>query len=180
MNYINRKLIRDRRQRRQPAYMHLSYPPTKRNLSNLVQPIRVQNVSPGKSLTWQLIITKYSSDEKRPKVGTMVSKTARYKRLLEYEEEPAPWIRIKFKKYALFTCSIPCVAFTFCVVYSLVYDFHSSTATTCGAYNILPSISSAIGGYSPQREVWKAAISLTFIPRYPEFTSAKITILFTK
>ncbi|KAL4230314.1 Post-GPI attachment to proteins factor 2 [Mactra antiquata] len=61
--------------------------------------------------------------------------------------------------------SLPFVAVVISVVYSLLYDFHGSTATHCKVNNILPSISAAIGR-TPQRYIWRILISLHAAPRF--------------
>lgn len=67
---------------------------------------------------------------------------------------------LPFSKLAWFTVSLPFLAFTFCVVWSIVYNFEHSTSTHCKVYNFLPSVSAAIGHYRPQRDIWKAAIAI--------------------
>ncbi|XP_065158167.1 post-GPI attachment to proteins factor 2-like [Atheta coriaria] len=80
-------------------------------------------------------------------------------------EAPGRSYQVSFKYFTYATCSLPLLAFCFCIGYSIIYNFERSTATSCRARNVLPSISAAIGGFSPQREVWQVAISLDFVPR---------------
>lgn len=75
-------------------------------------------------------------------------------------------LRIPFSKFALITVSFPLFGFIFSVVWSVMFEFEKSTSTHCGVFNFLPSISAAIGSFSPQREVWQFAIGLHAIPRF--------------
>lgn len=90
---------------------------------------------------------------------------ARYA-LLYSDYEIVPCLRIPFEKFAFIILTLPLFAFVFCIVYSVLFHFESVTSTHCHVFNILPSISSAIGNYSPQREVWQTAILLQSIPRF--------------
>lgn len=74
-------------------------------------------------------------------------------------------IRFKFRNFACFTVGLPFFAFIFCVYWSTVYNFRESTATHCQVDNYLPSVSAAIGSFSPQKDVWMFAILLHFYPR---------------
>lgn len=74
-------------------------------------------------------------------------------------------LKIPFNKFAWVTVSLPLLAFLFCVLWSVAYNFEHSTSTHCHVFNILPSISAAIGNFSPQREVWQLAIGLHALPR---------------
>ncbi|KAK7097376.1 post-GPI attachment to proteins factor 2-like isoform X2 [Littorina saxatilis] len=58
------------------------------------------------------------------------------------------------------TCSLPLIATLFCVVWSLMFDFDASTRTHCKVHNWLPTISAVIGGFTPQRYVWRICIAL--------------------
>ncbi|KAK4887617.1 hypothetical protein RN001_003888 [Aquatica leii] len=90
---------------------------------------------------------------------------ARYK-LLYDDFEPSACINIPFGKLAWATVALPLLAFVFCVIYSIIYNFESTTFSHCHVYNFLPSISSAIGNFSPQREVWQLAVALHALPRF--------------
>ncbi|XP_031845381.1 post-GPI attachment to proteins factor 2 isoform X1 [Nomia melanderi] len=72
---------------------------------------------------------------------------------------------LPFAKLAWFTVSLPFLAFTFCVMWSVIYNFEHSTSTHCKVYNFLPSVSAAIGHYRPQRDVWKIAIAVQAVIR---------------
>lgn len=67
---------------------------------------------------------------------------------------------LPFARVTWFTVSLPFLAFIFCVIWSVMYNFEHSTSTHCKVYNFLPSVSAAIGHYRPQRDVWKLAIAV--------------------
>ncbi|KAH0567406.1 post-GPI attachment to proteins factor 2-like isoform X1 [Cotesia glomerata] len=81
------------------------------------------------------------------------------------EEAPRYRIVIPFKKLAWFTVALPFFGFIFCIVWSVTYNFEHATSTHCNVYNVLPSISAAIGHYEPQRDVWKTAIAIQAVIR---------------
>lgn len=89
---------------------------------------------------------------------------ARYA-LLYSEYENYPLLRFSFEKFAIVTVGFPLFAFIFCVIYSVLFHFETATYTHCQVFNLLPSISAAIGNFSPQRQVWQIAIALHAIPR---------------
>ncbi|XP_037959831.1 post-GPI attachment to proteins factor 2-like isoform X2 [Teleopsis dalmanni] len=80
--------------------------------------------------------------------------------LYERLNAPKPVLRIPFGKVAAAVVSLPLGSFTFCVIWSLLFEFRRSTYTHCDVPNFLPSISAAIGNYNPQRTVWRVAICL--------------------
>ncbi|XP_017893650.1 post-GPI attachment to proteins factor 2-like [Ceratina calcarata] len=75
------------------------------------------------------------------------------------DDMPRTRLVLPFAKVAWFTVSLPFLAFIFCVVWSVVYNFEHSTSTHCKVYNFLPSVSAAIGHFRPQKDVWKGAIA---------------------
>lgn len=94
---------------------------------------------------------------------TMTSK-ARY--ALLYHDYETTVLRLPFEKFSLITVALPLFAFFFCIVYSVIFHFERATYTHCEVFNLLPSISAAIGNFTPQRHVWQLAILLHAIPRF--------------
>lgn len=93
-----------------------------------------------------------------------MSGQARYG-LLYTEYGTSPHWRLSFPKLAVYILCCPLFSFLFCIAYSVLFNFESATFTHCQVYNFLPSISAAIGNFSPQREVWQIAITLQAVPR---------------
>jgi len=56
-------------------------------------------------------------------------------------------------------------AFFSCILISMKNNWAQSTATHCHVPNYLPSISAAIGSYSPQKYLWRIAIAFQSTPR---------------
>ncbi|XP_034934677.1 post-GPI attachment to proteins factor 2-like [Chelonus insularis] len=81
------------------------------------------------------------------------------------EEHSKYRIVIPFNKLAWFTVGLPFFGFLFCIIWSITYNFEAATSTHCQVYNVLPSISAAIGHFEPQKNVWKLAIALQAIIR---------------
>lgn len=76
-----------------------------------------------------------------------------------------PIFTISFGRFSVIVVSLPFFGFIFCVLYSVLFYFKQSTGTHCHVFNLLPSISAAIGNYQPQRLVWQLCIVLHFLPR---------------
>ncbi|BFZ15131.1 hypothetical protein BsWGS_18170 [Bradybaena similaris] len=81
------------------------------------------------------------------------------------EAKPKSLFQLNFPVMGKIVCGLPLFATLFCVLWSLIFDFHESTATHCKVRNYLPSVSAAIGGFSPQRYVWRICICLHATPR---------------
>ncbi|CAG2101169.1 unnamed protein product, partial [Medioppia subpectinata] len=75
-------------------------------------------------------------------------------------------ITVPFGSLAVMAVTLPLVAMIVCIMWSLVYEFESSTSTHCGVNNYLPSVSAAIGAFAPQKYIWRLAIGLHSFPRY--------------
>eukprot|EP00794_Sanderia_malayensis_P007387 gene7387-8207_t len=61
---------------------------------------------------------------------------------------------------------IPALSMFLCVSVSLLLHWEESTETHCKVANYLPSISAAIGGFAPQRYIWRLGIALHCGPRF--------------
>lgn len=94
-----------------------------------------------------------------------MSNDARYYILNDGFDSPI-YRRMSFGKLAWFTVILPLTALVFNVFYSVLFNFEQATFTHCNVFNFLPSISAAIGNYSPQKEVWQTAIILQAAPRF--------------
>ncbi|XP_052792525.1 post-GPI attachment to proteins factor 2-like [Mya arenaria] len=54
----------------------------------------------------------------------------------------------------------PLFGISFAIVWSILFDFEASNRTACKVPNLLPTLSSAIGGFTPQRYIWRFCISM--------------------
>lgn len=88
--------------------------------------------------------------------------TRRYKPL--YKDDKT--VLLSFTNLAIFISSLPLGGFIFCVIWSLLFNFTESTSTHCHVTNYLPSISAAVGSYSPQKYIWRICIAIHSAPRY--------------
>ncbi|KAG8196578.1 hypothetical protein JTE90_014139 [Oedothorax gibbosus] len=75
-------------------------------------------------------------------------------------------LRLKFPTIAVYTVSLPLASFIFCVLWSLLFNFERATFTHCQVPNYLPSISAAIGTFSPQKYVWQICVAIHAVPRF--------------
>lgn len=60
----------------------------------------------------------------------------------------------------VFSTVSPIAGLLLCVSLALWLHGDSATQTHCGVWNFWPSVSSAIGNRTPERYVWRAAVSL--------------------
>lgn len=75
-------------------------------------------------------------------------------------------LQFKFQTLAVYTVSLPLASFVFCVMWSLIFDFERVTSTHCRVPNYLPSISAAIGSFTPQRYIWQLCVAIHSAPRF--------------
>lgn len=73
--------------------------------------------------------------------------------------------RIPFQSIALTTATTQISSLVFCLAWSIKFNFYESTATHCRVDNYLPSLSATLD-FTPQRDVWRACIGLSGMPRY--------------
>ncbi|XP_068721017.1 post-GPI attachment to proteins factor 2-like [Montipora capricornis] len=78
---------------------------------------------------------------------------------------PSPVLSVSFDAFAIWICSLPLVSFVACVVISVLWHFEETTRTHCKVNNYLPSISASVGGFMPERFIWRVGIALHCLPR---------------
>ncbi|XP_078369878.1 acyltransferase PGAP2-like [Oculina patagonica] len=83
-----------------------------------------------------------------------------------------PLMSVRVEHLALFVCSLPLLSIVSCVLIALVWHFDETTRTQCHVPNYLPSISAAVGGYMPEKFIWRVGIALHCLP--PIFISPTI------
>lgn len=76
-----------------------------------------------------------------------------------------PDFEIPFRSLALTTATFQISSLIFCLAWSIRFNFYESTATHCRVYNYLPSLSATLD-FTPQKDVWRACIGLSGMPRY--------------
>ena len=59
---------------------------------------------------------------------------------------------------------LPLFGLTFCVIWSIIFDFEEATKTHCEVKNFAPSISSSLS-FLTQKYVWQVVIALLMVPR---------------
>lgn len=74
-------------------------------------------------------------------------------------------IEIQFQSLAVVTATTQISALVFCLAWSIKFNFYESTATHCRVDNYLPSLSATLD-FTPQRDIWRACIGLSGLPRY--------------
>ncbi|XP_074650036.1 acyltransferase PGAP2-like [Tubulanus polymorphus] len=74
-------------------------------------------------------------------------------------------LKHKWMNVVIYSCGLPLLAMLLCVILSIVFDYDASTRTHCGVSNYLPSISAAIGGFTPQRYIWRLFVGAHYAPR---------------
>jgi hypothetical protein len=74
-------------------------------------------------------------------------------------------ICVKFSTFGIGILLLPIGSLFVCVVLSILLNFESATATHCRVANYLPSISAAVGGFTPQRYIWRMCIAIHCGPR---------------
>ena len=63
------------------------------------------------------------------------------------------------------TILLPPVSLIICILWSLTYNYDKATYTHCEVPELLPSISSVIGGFELQRYIWTFSVAITTGPR---------------
>ena len=66
---------------------------------------------------------------------------------------------------ARWTSLLPPISLMSCVLWSLAYNYEKATYTHCEVPELLPSISSVIGGFELQKFVWTFSVAITTGPR---------------
>lgn len=74
-------------------------------------------------------------------------------------------LEFPFQSIAVTTATVQISSLVFCLAWSIKFNFYESTATHCRVDNYLPSLSATLD-FTPQRDVWRACIGLSSVPRY--------------
>ena len=74
-------------------------------------------------------------------------------------------IEIPFQSLAVTTATAQISSLVFCLAWSVKFNFYESTATHCRVDNYLPSLSATLD-FTPQRDIWRACIGLSGLPRF--------------
>jgi len=72
---------------------------------------------------------------------------------------------VTIRELAWFCTMLTAGAFLTCVALAVSLHFEGSTKTHCNVPNFLPSISAAIGDFTPERYIWRFCIGLHCFPR---------------
>lgn len=73
--------------------------------------------------------------------------------------------KVSMKFVVVYCCGLPLFGFIACVILAFIFHYEGSTRTHCNVPNYLPSISAAIGDYTPERYIWRICICLHILPR---------------
>lgn len=80
--------------------------------------------------------------------------------LLEEKMSRPELLRLDYAYYISFCVCCPIAGMAWCVMLSMLNHAETSTVTHCGAVNIIPSISTAIGDFKPQVYIWRVCITM--------------------
>ena len=73
---------------------------------------------------------------------------------------------LSLRHIATWTILLPPASLVFCILASLIYDFDKSVWTHCEMPELLPSISSVIGGnFHILKFIWTFSVAITTLPR---------------
>ena len=72
---------------------------------------------------------------------------------------------LSLRAVARWTSLLPPVSLVSCILWSLTYNYDKATYTHCEVPELLPSISSVIGGFELQRFLWTFSVAMTTGPR---------------
>lgn len=64
-----------------------------------------------------------------------------------------------------FSIHISSLAALLCYGITIIKEYEDATNTHCNVWNILPSFSSTIGNYTPQRYIWRLLVGLSCVMR---------------
>lgn len=76
-----------------------------------------------------------------------------------------PLLHIPYFYIMVVTASMPIVALLLSVTLGVYLHFDETTSTHCKVPNFVPSISSVVGGVTPERYIWRICIAIFSFPR---------------